>query len=201
MTECLVNDAPLAADSRPETWGELLDTLDRTLGPGRCVVTAVRFDGVDEPSFRAPARRGRDLASVARVEVDAVEATHLLDDALTAAADSLPALAAGARAAGAAYRSGAVEAHGQLAALVAAIQSLIALTTAAATAARAAGGASAPGGDITTACGAVEQTLAALVDRHTRADWPALAEALDCDLAGAILDWQSVLDAIRGEVA
>jgi hypothetical protein len=199
MRECLVNDAPVAVDFRPETWGELLEQLDRSLGLDRRVVTAVRFDGVDEPSFRAAAQTGRALGPVSRVDVSAVEASRLLEDALGAAADSLPALAAGARLTAAAYRAGAPDAHGQLTALIGAIQSLVALTTAAATAARAAGGGTPSGGAVAASCGAAETALVALIDRHTRADWPALADALDGELAPSILDWQHVLGAIRQE--
>ena len=200
MRECLVNDTPVAVDFRPETWGELLEQLDRALGLERRVVTAVRFDGVDEPSFRTAAQTGRPLAAVTRVEVDAAAASRLLDDALGAAADSLPALAAGARVAAAAYRTGAADAHGQLTALIGAIQSLVALTTAAETAARATSGrAESPGDAVAASCRRAESALVALIERHSRGDWSALADALDGELASSILDWHGVLGAIREE--
>ncbi len=202
MRECLVNDTPLTADFRPETWGELLERLDGTLGAERRVVTAVRFDGVDEPSFRAPAQAGRPLAAVTRVDVEAPSAAQLVEEAVAAAADSLAALADGARSCAAAYRAQADDAHGQLAALIGAVQSLVTLTTAAATAAQAARGGR--GGSIAAvddACRAAEHALTALIDRHTRADWPGLADGLDGDLARAILDWRDVLAAVRAEVA
>ena len=41
-----------SGEFRPETWGDLLERLDRTLVADGRVVTAVRFDGVDQPSFR-----------------------------------------------------------------------------------------------------------------------------------------------------
>lgn len=198
MRDCLVNDAPQVLDFRPETWGELLDGLDRALGAERRVVTAVRFDGVDAPSFREPAQGGRPLSTVTRVEVEAMDAAVLVGEALGAAADSLPALADGARATAAAYRTGDPTAHGQLTALVSAIQSLVALTTAAESAARVAGVAvDATGTSVAASCRGVETALAALIDRHTRADWAGLAEALHGELAPAVHDWQRVLDAIH----
>jgi hypothetical protein len=199
MTECLVNDVPIPVENRPETWGELLDALDQSLGRDRRVVTAVRFDGVDAPSFREPAQAVRPLQPVAVVEVDAVEASRLLDDALTAAAGSLPSLADGARVTAAAYRRDAGDAHPQLASLMEAIQSLVALTAATATAARVSRGdadAAAP-----PACPSVEAAVATLVDRHSHGDWPGVADALEHDLAAAVLDWGHVLDAIRQEAA
>jgi hypothetical protein len=200
MTECLVNDVPIGAEIRPETWGDLLGALDRSLGRERRVVTAVRFDGVDEPSFRAPALIGRRLEAVSRVDVDAVEAGRLLEDALSAAADSLPSLASATRLAADAYRDGAADAHGQLRALVAAVQSLVALTAAAATAATAVrGGPTAAGDRVAASSRRTEAALTTLIDRHTRADWPALADALEHDLAPSILAWQQGLDAIREE--
>ena len=200
MRECLVNDAPVAVDFRPETWGELLEQLDRALGLERRVVTAVRFDGVDEPSFRTTAQTGRPLAAVTRVDVDAATASRLLDDALSAAADSLPALAAGARVAATAYRTEAADAHGQLTALIGAIQSLVALTTAAETAARAASGrADATGDAVAAQCRRAESALVGLIERHSRGDWSALADVLDGELAASILDWYRVLGAIREE--
>ena len=202
MTECLVNDVPIPVEIRPETWGELLDTLDQSLGRERRVVTAVRFDGVDEPSFREPAHAVRPLQPVAVVAVDAPEASRLLDDALAAAAGSLPSLADGARVAAAAYRRDAGDAHPQLASLMAAIQSLVALTAATAAAARVSRGdgrsADAAAGP---ACPSVEAAVATLVDRHSQGDWPGVADALEHDLAAAVLDWGQVLDTIRQEAA
>ncbi|MGE0362208.1 MAG: hypothetical protein AB7H93_18035 [Vicinamibacterales bacterium] len=198
MTECLVNDAPVAVDFRPETWGELLAQLDRALGRDRRVVTAVRFDGVDEPSFRGPAQSRRALAPVTRIDIEAVEASRLLAEALAAAGESLPALAEGARATAAAYRAGAADAHQQLTALVAAVHSLVALTTAAANAARAAQGAAAPAdAAVALHCRGVESALTALIDRHGAADWGGLADTLDGALATAVLDWRRVLQAIE----
>lgn len=197
MTECLVNDAPLAVDFRPETWGELLAQLDRALGLERRVVTAVRFDGVDEPSFRAPALGGRELAPVARIDIEAVEAGRLVHEAVCAAEESLPALAEGARATARAIRDGAADAPQQLVALVGAIQSLIALTNAAAGAARAARPEAPPDDAVALHCRGIESALAALVERHGASDWGGLADTLDGPLAAAVLEWRTVLGAIE----
>ncbi len=202
MTECLVNDVPIPVEIRRETWGELLDALDRSLGREHRVVTAVRFDGVDEPSFRGPAQAVRRLQPVAVIAVDAVEASRLLDDALAAASGSLPSLADGARVTAAAYRRDAGDAHPQLASLMAAIQSLVALTSATAAAARVSrGDARSSAAAARPVCPSVEAAVATLIERHSRDDWPGVADALEHDLAAAVLDWRQVLDAIRQEAA
>ncbi|MGD9905843.1 MAG: hypothetical protein AB7U83_20410 [Vicinamibacterales bacterium] len=198
MTECLVNDTPIPEEFRPETWGELLAQLDGALGRDRQVVTAVRFDGVDAPSFRDPAQAGRPLAPVTRIDIQASSAAGLLAEALQTARTSLPALADGARLTATAYRQGAADAHQQLTALVAAIHSLVTLTGAAATAARATHGPAASADDPVAAhCRGIEAALGTLIDRHAAGDWGGLADTLDGALAGAVLDWHTVLGAIE----
>ncbi len=135
MAHCLVNDTPETFEFSPETWGQLLDSLDRTLVADRRVVTAVRFDGVDQPTFRSPELAAADLGRIGQVEVEAEDAAALLGAAVAAADDSLPGLVNGVRTTAASLRAGAPEAQTGLVALVAAVQSLVALTAAAATAA------------------------------------------------------------------
>jgi hypothetical protein len=202
MAECLVNDIPETLDFRPDTWGELLDTLDRRLAADHRVVTAVRFDGVDQPSFRQPFIAAIRLGQVARVEVEADDAVGLLLEALDAATDSLPDLVAGVSQTAAALRTDAPDAQGQLASLVTALQSLMALTVAAGTAADISFGA-APGADaaVTTACARIEAALSTLVARQTAGDRRAVADALDHHLAPAIAGWTDILTPIRMRAA
>ncbi len=198
MAHCLVNNTPEILDLGPETWGQLLETLDRSLVANRRVVTAVRFDGVDQPSFRSGALATAELARIARVDIDAEDAATLLSTAVTAAADSLPGLVTGVRMTAAALRAGAAHAHTDVVALVAAVQSLVALTAAAATAAHLSMGET-PGADpaVVNACGDLETALRALVAHQALEHWPALADALDADLAPAIAHWHDVLEPIR----
>ena len=64
MAHCLVNDTLESFDFLPETWGRVLATLDARLVASRRVVTAVRFDGVDQPSFRSANLAAADLSMV-----------------------------------------------------------------------------------------------------------------------------------------
>lgn len=198
MAHCLVNDTLEHFDFRPETWGQVLSTLDHRLSAERRVVTAVRFDGVDQPSFRSEDVAAVDLSRMARVDIDVEDAAALLDAAVAAAGESLPSLVTGVGMTAAALRTGASDAQTQLVALVTAVQSLVALTAAAATAANLSMGA--PHGvdtPVVAACGTLEAALRGLVAHQAAGHWAAMADALDADLAPAIARWHDVLQPIR----
>ena len=199
MATCLVNDRPECTEIRPETWGALLRALDRRLETERRVVTAVRFDGVDQPSFREPEAASRSLAAVGRIEVEAVESGRLLNETLDLARQSLPVLADSARQAARLFRGGATDAgQQQLVPLVQAVQTLLVLTDASAQAGQvdldAARGRMAQGGrDVFTAMTAA---LDLVIARQSAQDWTGLATALDTEFAAAVTAWCGVLDAI-----
>lgn len=198
MTQCLVNDTPTTCDFSPETWGQLLDAVERTLAAGRQVVTAVRFDGVDQPTYRSPELAATAVTLMARIDIDAEDAAALLTAAVTAASDSLPGLVAGVRVTATALRTGAADAQVSLVTLVGAVQSLVALTAAAATAANIAiGTAAGAAPPVVAACGDLETALHGLVAYQAGEQWPALADALDTHLAPAIARWHDVLEPIR----
>lgn len=202
MAHCLVNDTPESLEFRPETWGDLLNRLDARLAIDRRVVTAVRFDGVDQPSFREPAVTAVALDGVTRVDVDAEEASVLLMASLDAATDSLPALVTGVRLTAAALRNGAPDAHGHLAAVVAALHSLVALTTATAAAADLAGGTSCSADPRLSDAGAALGTvLTTIIEQQTRGDAAAVAGTLDSHLAPIVAGWSDVLAPMRLGVA
>jgi len=202
MADCLVNDIPETLDFRPETWGELLDGLDRRLAADRRVVTAVRFDGVDQPSFRQATTVARPLAPIARIDVDAEDAAALLRAAVDAVGDSVPELVTGVAQTAAALRGGAPEAYALLGTLVTALRSLIALTVAAGTAADIAFGAD-QGSEaaVGRACARIEAALATIIARQTDSDAPAVADALDHHLAPAVAGWADILTPIRTRTA
>ena len=89
MTECLLDRTPQIFDAVPETWGELLETLDDRARSAHRVVTAVRFEGVDQPSYRDDGMRARSLADLARVEVETSESDDLLGETIAMARDSV----------------------------------------------------------------------------------------------------------------
>ena len=89
MPQILVNATPQDFDISPETWGDLLQTLDERAARQGVILSAARFDGVEEPSFRDPSAIARPLRAVARVEVETAAPTTLLRDCLLEAIPSL----------------------------------------------------------------------------------------------------------------
>lgn len=198
MARCLVNERPELTEIRPKTWGGLLGALDARLAGERRVVTAVRFDGVDQPSFREAPVLATPLAAIAQVDIDAEDAVQLLRAAIDAAVDSLPELVSGVRVTAAALRAGAPDAQTQLGALVVALQSLMHLTAAALTAAQMALGADAASdAALTAGCDRIATALQTLAALQAGGQWPAVAEALDVHLAPAVAGWSDVLTPIR----
>jgi hypothetical protein len=128
MTRLLVNDAPLAADPAAKTWGELLAALDRHSHADGRVVTCVRLDGVDEPSFRDPSLGPRPLDALAVVEVRTELPVALLSETVREALEGLGSLSAFALDAGRRFRGDDLQAaHQGLLELVQGLQVLTSL--------------------------------------------------------------------------
>ena len=70
MLQIYINDVPGQINAMPQTWGDLLNTLDEHVAGEGHLLTSARFDGVDEPSFRDPAVTARRLDEVARVDIE-----------------------------------------------------------------------------------------------------------------------------------
>ncbi len=203
MVQCLVNREPKTLNSGLKTWGYLLNRLDDECSVSRQTVTAVRFDGVDQPTFRDRSAANQALSGLDVVEIDMVDRTRLLRNTLGTAGNSLPMLAAGACRTASAFRGRDIaDAHKQLTSLIDAIRTLTVLTVASATAAGAeledlpCGPTS--GAEVLGGVGVVLDTLA---QWQTGRDWIAVADALEYDLAQAILSWGVVFDAMTDRCA
>jgi hypothetical protein len=196
--ECLLDETPVAVDSGLKTWGDLLETVDRELARVRRAVTAVRFDGVDQPSFRDDALASRPLTALGRIEADSLDTRTLLHNTLSVAANGLAVLTEGAhRVAGAFRAADAAAANAELVTLVDGVRSLMTLTAAIAAAA-----------DVdleSLACGAatgahaivsVSDALETLLAWQQTRDRDAIADGLDLELAPALAGWRDLLDAI-----
>ncbi len=96
MARILVNDVAQGGEKTARTWGELLQLLDRDLGEQGHLVTAARFDGVDEPSFRDAACADREIAGCQTIEIDASTPVALLVRCLADAAVGIERLCDGA---------------------------------------------------------------------------------------------------------
>jgi hypothetical protein len=82
MARVLVNNEAAVVENGLKTWGELLSWADRTSAERGQLVTAVRLDGVDEPSFREDSLAARPLESVATIEFDAASPADLVTQSL-----------------------------------------------------------------------------------------------------------------------
>jgi hypothetical protein len=201
MTECLLDRTPQPLDAMLETWGELLETLDDGLGAARRVVTAVRFEGVDQPSYRADGVRARTLAGLTRVEVETAATGEILHDSILMGRESVAVLAASAVEVADRFRGvDFVEAQARLAELVEAIRHLTVLTAAVAEVGRFDLNALACGRlSAADTVGQVGAGLQILLASQQAQDWVAVADCLEFDLAPAIDGWSTVFDAIERE--
>lgn len=196
MSMCTVNGLEYQTQAGLETWGQLLDALEQGDGPARIVVTAVRFEGVDEPSFREASVLARDLGTAQGVDVDTCAAGKLFASAIETAREGLGPLAVAARQTADAFRSHDLpRAHRGLADFVLTLQTLAKLTAAVS--------------DVGRACDAVDPeaqgtellerlrvVLESLVASNMSEDWISVADVLEYEMAELLPRWSAMLYAI-----
>jgi hypothetical protein len=192
MNLCAVNGKDFGAMDGLTTWGQLLETLENGVGDGRPVVTAVRFGGVDQPSFREPKALSQTLAAAGPIEVDTCEAQALVAEAVQSGLNSLAALLEAAQHTADAFRSHDIaDANGRLVEVVDTLQALAhltALVTGAATSTDIS-----PDGATTVLMTALKQKLEWLVSAAENQDWISAADVLEYDIVELIQKWQAVL--------
>jgi hypothetical protein len=188
MRRLLVNDEAQTAESAHETWGELLAWVDRLSADRGLLVTAVRLDGVDEPSFRQPELSDRKLGPVEVIEIDAANPATLVAESLDEALSGLAGLRAHALEVARRFRGSRVaSANTGLAELTQGLGTLVTLVAAV-------GGAMGIAVDHLTldgrpAFGPIEdlgQPLVELTEAQTQQDWVTVADILEFDLEPAI---------------
>lgn len=203
MSEFVLNTQPVSLESGQKTWADVLAAVDVRAAAEGHVVTAVRFGGVDQPSFRDPELARTTVADSGHIEIETVPRAHLLRATLGTAGLSLPEIATGACRTAAAFRRGdTADGHQQLGVLLATVRTLVELTLAAAAAANTdldelpCGTETASG--VLGAAGVVLDSLA----QHQRIeDWVALADELEYALAPALLGWSVVFEAMQERCA
>lgn len=202
MYQVFVNEEPGPAENGWKSWGELLRAVE-----GRCtaagqVVTAVRFDGVDQPAFREAALESRELADIATVEIEATRPTDLLLSSLDQAVSAADALAQSAERMAAGFRGFDVSAaNAELREFAGSLATLISFTTAICQAT----GVDLAGVDYEGAPAAqmVDELLAhadAMIGAQQVGDWITLADIVEYDLAPALGRWPGLFDALRARV-
>lgn len=198
MTRIIVDGIELLAPMRWATWRDLLGRLDAEPATGdRAMVTAVRFDGVDEPAFRDPGVLARRLDDLAVVEVDRGTPEALVRASLDDASASIAALAEvagpladrfrGVNVAGA--NADLVEFAQGLGMLVATVQAIGLALRVDLRDLRCAGV------PATEMVGDMTRHIESLIRGEQAGDWLTVADGIEYDLAPALERWQGLLDA------
>ena len=195
MPQLYVNDAPQLIDFTPKTWGELLSRLDETAASDGVVLSAARFDGVDEPSFRDASVVARELAGLTRIDVETSVPAALLRECLLDAIRSLDEVAQRAIDLGATYRRHNVApGHEGLKALAGDLGALISLVGMLAGPLRIdLGNIASEGMSGTEQLDALGATVDSLVGAQQQEDWLTVADILEYDLEPAIRRWGALL--------
>jgi hypothetical protein len=191
MLHITVNGASRQGESRPENWGELLESLERGDGLSRQIVTAVRFGGVAVPTFREPSELSRGLHEAERIEIETSTLDELLHESAQSAYDSIAPLRKAVGRIAARLRAGhSRTALRDLPALTGSLQTLTNVTAMLASATDRVG----PhrrdfDGLVARLCGIVD----AVTGNQARQDWPAVADVLDAELAPTLTAWSLVV--------
>jgi hypothetical protein len=198
MAAIYLNDVPQKFDNVPETWGDLLDRLDARVADSGVILSAARFDGVDEPSFREPSVTARPLSEVRRVDVETAMPTAFLRECLLEAIPPLQETAQRARQLGAIYRAADVSSGHE------GLKSLAAELGATAVLADMLAGplaidltrVSVEGVTATQHLQQLGTTVDDLVAAQEAHDWVTVADVLEYDLEPAIRRWAALLTMI-----
>ncbi|MEW6322990.1 MAG: hypothetical protein AB1635_18125 [Acidobacteriota bacterium] len=203
MAKIVVNDVERGAADRPQTWGDLLSELDAQLAPDGQIVTAARFDGVDEPSFRDDALTRRMLAEWAVVEITSEAPRDLLSSCLADVEGNLASMREAVLKLGDVFRGPRLGvANDGLAHVAEDLRALVSLTEML----------SGPLGVELHALKTQGQTvdghlyelgrlLEQLVEAQQGGDWLTVADILEFDLEPALANWQAIFSTLRSHLA
>jgi len=198
MARVLVNNETTSVENSLKTLGELLDWADRASAGRGQLVTAVRLDGVDEPSFRDETQAGRPLETVATVEFDAVEPAALVAQSVEDAREGLAGLRQHTLDVARRFRGTRVaNANQGLAELTQGLGTLVSLVDTI-------GGAlgisletlTANGRPVVAVIDDLAQPLVAIGQAQAQEDWVTLADILEFDLEPALACCESLFDAL-----
>lgn len=198
MPRLTLNDVEQSCVNLPEFWGELLEGLEQRAGAQGEVVTAVRFDGVEDPTFRGPDSAGKGLRTLASIEVETATPRALVEDALTQGRSAADALAAAAGQTSETFRSGSVASANQhLSDLGEGIRTLL---TVLGTASSALGVSleeiEAGGRSVSTDLAQMVEQFEWMIQAQQSHDWMTLADILEYDVQPALTNCRDVFDTL-----
>ena len=196
MARVLVNDVEQSDSASVEAWGGLLEALDSRLTANGHIVTAVRFDGIDEPAFRDPAVVGRSLKEVAVVQVEAGTANDLVTRCVGEVLGALTSLRTDTIRVGEAFRRYDIAvANPALSNLATGLRTLLAIVQAIGLGLRLDLGEMAPSGNsptemVSELTGYIESIIAA----QGAEDWLGVADVMEYDLEPSLQRWSAMLE-------
>lgn len=202
MQRLIVNGIERPLENPPEYWGNLLEWVEQDATARAEVVTAVRFNDVDQPAFRHAALGQCPLTELESIEVETASKRELVVDALAHGVISADALTIAARDTSEMFRRGeAAAANQRLAEFGDGIRSLVVLV----------GVVSAACGttidqlnvnnrpvssDVNDLIGHLEDVVAAQQAR----DWLTVADILEYEFEPALASWRSLFDGLRSAI-
>ncbi len=201
MPRIVVNGKDQEDDSAFQTWGDLLEFLDRDLSPHGEVVTEARLNGVDQPTFREPAVTQMPLGDVELIEIESARPSALAARSLGEAVVALETLQAASGQIANDFRGhdlnaanrGLVElANGlrMLAALVGAVSLGLRMEM------------PSPQGEqsVNSTIAELGAHVEALITAQRNQDWVAVADILQYDVEPALRKWRPILDSFLASV-
>ena len=197
MLQIFINDVPGQIDALPQTWGDLLVSLDEQVAGNGLLLTSARFDGVDEPSFRDPDVTARRLSEVSRLDIETAAPAAFLRQCLHDAIGPLQEAADATIGLSTRYRTfDLAGCHDGLTALATELRGLTSLVAMLGVLQIDLGAFSVEG---VAAADQLERFAAALdsvVAAQESEDWLTVADVLEYDLEPAIRRWIDLLTAV-----
>jgi hypothetical protein len=203
MPQLFINDKAQAAPIPAQTWGELLAALEAQADRDGVLLTAARFDGVDEPSFRDAAVVARPLRGVTELHIETAAPSAFLRQCLLDTIPSLRQSSEQARQTGMLFRGQDLTAAQRALTVVAG--ELRDLTSLMATLSGPLGidmnGVKVDGVSGAAAVAELETMLGELVAAQQSDDWLTVADLLEYDLEPAMTRFAALLSVIADRLA
>jgi hypothetical protein len=193
MIICSVNGRPREVADGVQTWGQLLVSLESAPASQDAIVTAVRFHGVDEPSYREPSVLASNLRDVAPIEVETGVVRDLMASAIETVLEALEPLTMAARRTAEEFRRHDLPRGNRgLEEFVATFRALTQLTVAVGRLDR---------GSRTTGFSAeasaflmrLHDSLESLITSNMNEDWISVADVLEYEIGEMLPDWAALL--------
>lgn len=202
MARILVNDLEQTAEPAPNTWGELLDQLDCASEAHGRIVTAARFDGVEEPSFRDDALKASRLDDWNTVEIKTDAPRRLLASCLEDVATGVSAMRTAVLRLASLFRGADVSmASAGLGHVAADLRTLVELVnTLSGPLGVDLGSFRADNQSIADHMQALEQHVQAIVQAQGDRDWLTVADVLEYDLEPSLAGWERIFASLAALV-